>query len=77
MRNPALNDRVRLTQAVPTLWLQRGDIGVVRSAWLSSADYYEVEFQKPGESFPVHALIPATSLEVIDFAPTKMSTQTT
>jgi hypothetical protein len=40
-----VNAVVRLTHDVPTLWLNRGDIGIVQSIWLSPADHYEVEFQ--------------------------------
>ena len=66
MRHPAPNDRVRLTEGVPTLWLQSGEIGIVQSEWLDSADYCEVEFRKPGEPFTVHALIRADHLEILD-----------
>jgi hypothetical protein len=67
--HPALPDRVRLTQALPTLWLQCGDVGVVQSVWLSSPPFYEVEFLQSGESFPVRALIPAQHLEVLSMKP--------
>ena len=61
-----IQDTVRLSRAIPTLWLQPGDIGVIRSVWRSSPLYYEVEFQpKPGEWFGVHALVRADHLEVI------------
>jgi len=62
-----LQDRVRLTRAVPTLWLQCGDIGVIRSVWRgSSPRYYEVEFPpRAGEWFAVRALIRADHLEVL------------
>ena len=70
MNRPALFDRVRLTHALPTLWLQCGDVGVVQSTWLSSPEFYEVEFHKEGESFAVRALVSAENLEVISVAPT-------
>ena len=65
MHHPALLDRVRLTQAIPTLWLDCGDVGVVRSVWLSSPPYYEVEFRKPGELCATRALVRGEDLEVV------------
>ena len=50
------NALVRLTHDVPTLWLNRGDVGVVRSTWLSPANYYEIEFRKPGQC-PMRTLV--------------------
>ena len=70
MNRPALHDQVRLTQALPTLWLQSGDVGMVLSTWLSSPEFYEVEFYKDGESFSVRALVSAEILEVVSVAPT-------
>jgi hypothetical protein len=70
MNRPELHDQVRLTQALPTLWLQCGDVGMVLSIWLSSPEFYEVEFHKDGESFSVRALVSAENLEVVSVAPT-------
>ena len=69
MHAPALLDCVRLMRAIPTLWLSCGEVGVVRSVWLSSPEFYEVEFHKPGDRFPVRALVRAQDLEVIEAAP--------
>src|SRR5206468_3787163 len=44
MRMPRVDDVVCLTEAIPELWLQRGDQGVVKSIWLLPAAAYEVEF---------------------------------
>ena len=55
---------VRLTHDVPTLWLSRGDVGVVRSVWMSPASCYEVEFSKPGQS-SVRALLNMELLELV------------
>lgn len=56
---------VRLKEGVPTLWLQRGDEGVVVSVWLSPGAFlYEVEFRRPGESPAVRTLLRAEQLEV-------------
>ena len=66
MRLPALHDRVRLTEAVPTLWLECGAVGIVRSVWRSSPVYCEVEFQKPGDSCPIRALARADYLKLAE-----------
>jgi hypothetical protein len=62
MATAHVDEAVRLTHDVPGLWLNRGDVGVVRSIWMSPADCYEVEFRKPGES-AVRALLNAELLE--------------
>ena len=62
------NALVRLTHDVPTLWLNPGDVGVVRSTWLSPADYYEVEFRKPGQR-AMRALLGGQLLELVEPAP--------
>ena len=59
------NAVVRLTHDVPTLWLNRGDVGVVRSTWLSPANFYEVEFRKSGQC-PIRALLGGELLELIE-----------
>lgn len=59
-----LNAVVRLTHDVPMHWLHRGDVGVVRSIWLSPTDCYEVEFCRPGVSI-VRALVNCEQLEVL------------
>ena len=64
MATAHVDEAVRLTHDVPGLWLNRGDVGVVRSIWLSPADCYEVEFCKSGES-PVRALLNADMLELV------------
>ena len=68
MHLPSLNDRVRLTQSIPTLWLKRGDVGSIRSVWSSSPGFFEVEFHKDGESCAVRALVEADQMEVIEVA---------
>lgn len=64
MRCPTLLDHVCLTRAIPTLRLQCGAVGVVRSIWLSSPQFYEVEFRKRGESCAVRALVRGEDLEI-------------
>ena len=45
MRQPIVDDQVRLTQDIPELWLSKGECGVVRSTWFAPSVAYEVEFQ--------------------------------
>jgi len=71
MHHPCLNDRVRRTHSIPTLWLQRGDVGSIQSIWFSSPGFYEVEFHKAGDSCAVRALVEADQLEVIEVARTQ------
>ena len=66
------NALVRLTHDVPTLWLNRGDVGMVRSTWLSPADYYEVEVRKPGQC-PMRALLGGQLFELVEPAPVSAS----
>ena len=63
MRQPHVDDRVRLTQSIPELDLQAGDVGVVCSTWFAPTEAYEVEFGLPG---PTRALILAEQLQVED-----------
>ena len=67
MATAHVDEAVRLKHDVPGLWLNRGDVGVVRSIWMSPADCYEVEFCKPGE-LPVRALLNAERVEVVQAA---------
>lgn len=64
MRQPNVDDRVRLTQSIPELDLQAGDVGVVCSTWFAPTEAYEVEFGLPG---PTRALLLAEQLQVEDF----------
>ena len=64
MTSVQVNAEVRLIHDVPTLWLNRGDMGVVRSIWMSPASCYEVEFCKPGQS-SMRALLNADMLEPV------------
>jgi hypothetical protein len=64
MREPRVDDRVRLTQDLPELQLTRGTVGVVRSTWFAPTVAYEVEFQPTGLDFQTRALLLATQVEV-------------
>ena len=48
MRQPSVDDFVRLTRDIPELSLHRGEIGVVRSTWFAPTIAYEVEFDQQG-----------------------------
>ena len=64
MRQPHVDDFVRLTRDIPELALRRGEVGVVRSTWFAPATAYEVEFHPPGLSHERRALLLAECLEV-------------
>lgn len=64
MRQPNINDFVRLTQDLPELALYRGELGVVRSTWFAPNVAYEVEFHSPGLDHQTRALLLAEQVEV-------------
>ena len=66
MRNPTVNDHVRLTQDIPELLLRQGDIGVVCSTWFAPAPAYEVEFPAAGLNEQTRALLLSEQLQIED-----------
>ena len=68
MRQPHVDDFVRLTRDIPELHLQRGEVGVVRSTWFAPSVAYEVEFHGCGIDSETRALLMAEQLEVEDRA---------
>ena len=64
MRQPHVDDFVRLTRDIPELALHRGEIGVVRSTWCAPTTAYEVEFHPIGMSSETRALLMAEQLQV-------------
>ena len=66
MRRPHVDDFVRLTQDIPELALQRGEVGVVRSTWFAPLLAYEVEFHHPGLDHATRALLMAEQVQVED-----------
>lgn len=64
MRQPTVDDFVRLTRDIPELSLHRGEIGVVRSTWFAPTTAYEVEFHPVGLSHQTRALVLAEQLQV-------------
>ena len=59
-----IDDFVRLTQDIPELSLNRGDVGVVRSTWFAPSVAYEVEFHKIGNDYQSRALLMPEQVEV-------------
>ncbi len=57
MRKPQVDDYVRLTQDIPELSLNRGQVGVVRSTWFAPTVAYEVEFHIVGMGVQTRALL--------------------
>ena len=65
MHHPAPDDRVRLTEDVPTLWLQHGEVGVVVGVRFAPDAAYEVEFHKACNGETLRALLFARQVEVV------------
>lgn len=73
MRTPHIDDFVRLTQDIPELSLNRGEVGVVRSTWFSPSTAYEVEFHQIGHDIQTRALLLPEQVQIEEgslFAPT-------
>jgi hypothetical protein len=64
MRQPHVDDFVRLTQDIPELSLNRGEVGVVRSTWFAPSVAYEVEFCHIGNDYQTRALLREEQVEV-------------
>jgi hypothetical protein len=64
MRQPHVDDFVRLTQDIPELALNRGEVGVVRSTWFAPLVAYEVEFHQIGNDYQTRALLREEQVEV-------------
>jgi hypothetical protein len=64
MRQPHVDDFVRLMADIPELSLIRGEVGVVRSTWFAPSIAYEVEFHLKGEEHETRALLMAEQVEV-------------
>lgn len=66
MRQPQVDDYVRLTQDIPELALNRGEVGVVRSTWFAPTVAYEVEFHPVGFGNQTRALLLGEQVAVED-----------
>ena len=78
MRQPHVDDFVRLTQDIPELALCRGEVGVVRSTWFAPTVAYEVEFHPIGLDHQTRALLLAEQVQVEEgslFRPTAAANQ--
>jgi len=64
MRQPHVDDYVRLTQDIPELALSKGEIGVVRSTWFAPSVAYEVEFHQIGHDYQTRCLLGAEQVLV-------------
>jgi hypothetical protein len=64
MRQPHVDDFVRLEQDIPELALHRGDVGVVRSTWFAPSIAFEVEFHQIGHDYQTRALLLPDQLRV-------------
>ena len=64
MRQPHIDDFVRLTRDIPELSLHCGEVGVVRSTWFAPTVAYEVEFHKIGHDYQTRALLLAEQVQV-------------
>ena len=69
MRQPHMDDFVRLTADIPELALSRGEVGVVRGRQVSargptSEVVYEVEFHQIGHDYQTRTLLWPHQLEV-------------
>jgi hypothetical protein len=66
MRQPHIDDVVRLITDIPELSLTRGEVGIVRSTWFAPSIAYEVEFHQKGLSHETRALLLAEQVQVED-----------
>jgi hypothetical protein len=64
MRLPHVDDVVRLTQDIPNLNLQRGELGIVCATWFAPTEAYEVEFGPAGLDGQTRALLLAEQLQI-------------
>ena len=64
MRQPNVDDQVRLTRDIPNLWLHKGETGTVCSCWFDSMLAFEVEFHRNDPDDVVRAWVPGEQLEV-------------
>jgi len=64
MRQPHIDDFVRLTRDIPELSLHRGEVGVIRSTWFAPSTAYEVEFHQLGLSHETRALLLPEQLQL-------------
>ena len=64
MRQPKVDDHVRLTRGIPDLWLHQGESGIVCSTWLDPTVAFEVEFHTTDPDDVIRALVLGEQLEL-------------
>ena len=64
MRQPKVDDHVRLTRDIPDLWLHHGESGIVCSRWFDPTLAFEVEFHTTDPDDVIRALVLGEQLEV-------------
>ena len=64
MRQPKIDDHVRLKRDIPNLWLHEGESGIVCSRWPNATLAFEVEFHTTDPDEVVRAWVPGEQLEV-------------
>src|SRR5439155_24273001 len=64
MRQPCIDDFVRLTQDIPELGLNRDEVGVIRSTWFAPSVCYEVEFHPRVQMHQTRALLLAEQVRL-------------
>ena len=64
MRQPNVDDYVRLRVELPELFLHRGELGIIRSTWFAPTTAYEVEFHPDGLNCQPRALLLPQQIEV-------------
>ena len=64
MRQPKVDDHVRLTRDIPDLWLHHGESGIVCSRWSDPTLAFEVEFHTTDSDDVIRALVPGEQLEL-------------
>ncbi len=65
MKDPAIDDNVRVLKDIPEISLNRDEIGIVRSTWFAPEIAYEVEFPtRAGRPKPLRALLTKQQIEV-------------
>jgi hypothetical protein len=64
MRQPHVDDFVRLKTDIPELSLSRGEVGIVRSIWFAPSMAYEVEFRLKNDPNETRALLMAEQVQV-------------
>ncbi len=66
MRDPQIDDFVRLTRDLPELALFRGEVGVIRSRWCAPQMVFEVEFHRIGLPDCMRTLLMSDYIEIED-----------